>query len=275
MKSRIKTLASPLLALLLVSCTAQRPPQTAYHPPAKPHPRLGSIAPMPEDSLPSYSGQRTVDDVLAGFGPYAMEQLRPHFHKAGVAYPPREITLIALKDERKLEVWARDNGNYRWIRDYPILAASGGSGPKLRQGDRQVPEGVYRIVGLNPNSNYHLSMRLDYPNAFDLYHAREEGRADPGSDIFIHGKNVSAGCLAMGDAAIEELFVLTAQTGKQNVKVVIAPHDPRLAPLDADGKMPFWTQDLYARISEEILAYGKPAKLSAHRLPLRADSGVR
>jgi murein L,D-transpeptidase YafK len=80
-----------------------------------------------------------------------------------VSYPPREVTFIALKQEKKLELWARNSGEFRFIRDYDIQAASGVAGPKLRQGDRQVPEDIYRIAGLNPNSHYHLSMKLNYP----------------------------------------------------------------------------------------------------------------
>jgi len=271
MKQRIHPLAAaPIvpIVLLLASC-ASPPPKVAYLPPVKPAHRPVNITPEPEYPLSPHSGPRTVGDILADFGPYAVDQLRPHFQQAGVAYPPREVTLIAIKDERRLEVWARNDGAYRWIRDYSILAASGVGGPKLRQGDRQVPEGEYRIVRLNPNSNYHLSMRLDYPNEFDRFHAREEGRADPGSDIFIHGKNVSAGCLAMGDAAIEELFVLTAHTGEDMVRVLISPRDPRPGPLEARENLPFWTRELYARISQEILAYGRPVKLSSRPAQVR------
>ena len=153
----------------------------------------------------------------------------------------------------------------QFIRDYSIQAASGVSGPKLRQGDRQVPEGVYRIAGLNPNSHYHLSMKLNYPNEFDLYHADQEGRFDPGGDIFIHGKAVSIGCLAMGDEAIEELFVLAAQVGKENVKVVIAPRDPRTLPLDTDTEgMPEWAGELYDQISSELQALSPPVSLSTN-----------
>lgn len=212
------------------------------------------------------SGQRTTGDVLDQFGPYAARQLKPFFQKAGVAYPPREVTFIALKQEKKLEVWARDGGEFRFIRDYDIKAASGMTGPKLRQGDKQVPEGVYRIVGLNPNSNYHLSMKLNYPNEFDWFHARREGRFDPGSDIFIHGNAVSAGCLAMGDEAIEELFVLTAQVGEENVKVIIAPRDPRILPLDPEGYgLPSWTPELYRMIAAEMAGFSDTVRVSNNR----------
>jgi hypothetical protein len=219
---------------------------------------------LPEPVLePMEPLQRTVEDVLNDFGPQAESQLKPYFQEAGVAYPPRAITLVGLKAERRLELWARDEGAYRMIRWYPVMAASGGSGPKLRQGDRQVPEGVYRVVGLNPNSRFHLSMKLDYPNEFDLYHSALEGRDDPGSDIFIHGSDVSAGCLAMGDEAIEELFVVAAQTGPENVKVVIAPRDPRNRPLQANSRgLPSWTPELYDAIAGEIQALAAPVRVS-------------
>ncbi len=227
---------------------------------------------IPPDTAisPRYSfprGARSVDDALYAFAPNALDQLKPYFSKAGVAYPPREIVLIAFKDERKMELWARSNGKFQLIRPYNIKAASGMRGPKLRQGDRQVPEGVYHIERLNPNSNYHLSMKVDYPNEFDLNHAEYDGRQDLGGDIFIHGKNVSAGCLAMGDAAIEELFVLAAHVGTNNIKVVISPSDPRLRPLDTSHpSLPVWTAELYDRITREVFAItgAKPPVKLAH-----------
>lgn len=212
-------------------------------------------------------GQWTVGDVLQAYGKTVMGKLGHYFTKAKVSYPPREVTLIAYKQEKKLELWARDSGEFRFIRDYFIMAASGEAGPKLRQGDRQVPEGIYRITDLNPNSHYHLSMKLNYPNEFDLIHAELDRRSDLGSDIFIHGKDASIGCLAIGDAAIRELFVLTAQVGVANVKVVIAPHDPRAYPLVANSEvLPEWTSELYAIIAREIEAVSHRAKPSESRL---------
>jgi L,D-transpeptidase catalytic domain len=210
------------------------------------------------------TGQWTVRDVLQAYGKNAVDKLDHYFTKVKVTYPPREVALIAYKQEKKLELWARDKGEFRLIRDYFIMAASGDAGPKLRQGDRQVPEGIYRITKLNPNSHFHLSMEINYPNAFDLIHAELDGRTDLGSDIFIHGKDASIGCLAMGDAAIRELFVLAAQVGVANVKVVIAPHDPKAYPLAANSEeLPEWTSELYAMISREIEALSHGSTLSA------------
>lgn len=134
-----------------------------------------------------------------------------------------------------------------------ITAASGKSGPKLREGDRQVPEGVYKLVGLNPNSSYHLSMKLNYPNEFDRYWANKEGRTNPGSDIFIHGKAVSIGCIAVGDDAIEELFYIVHKVGIEKVKVVISPRDPRKNALAGNSDSPEWTEELYKNIESEFL----------------------
>ena len=78
-------------------------------------------------------------------------------------------------------------------------------GPKLREGDRQVPEGVYTIANMNPNSISHLSLALSYPNDFDRARAAEDGRADNtlGGSIMIHGGSGSIGCMAVGDEAAE------------------------------------------------------------------------
>jgi hypothetical protein len=260
MKSITKIIAGLALAGLLGGCSEHKPLATTASTLAIKHP-VQAERKMYDIPPPKLPGQWTVEDILQAYGANVTGKLNYYFAKAKVSYPPREVTFIALKQEKKLELWARDNGEFRFIRDYYILAASGVAGPKLRQGDKQVPEGIYRIEGLNPNSHYHLSMKINYPNEFDFSHAAQEGRTDQGSDIFIHGKAASIGCLAMGDEAIEELFVLTAQVGAENVKVVIAPHDPRAYPLEADSEeLPEWTPELYSIISREIEALSPVVK---------------
>lgn len=182
----------------------------------------------------------------------ARARLAPYFKHAGVAYPPRRLAILAFKDERRLAVWAGDEKSWRFVRAYPILAASGHAGPKLREGDYQVPEGLYRIAYLNPASSYHLSMKVDYPNAFDRRQAALEHRTRLGGDIFIHGKNVSIGCIAIGDRAIEELFTLVGDTGLSRTRVIIAPADLRVTrpPMRADS--PSWVATLYAGITKAL-----------------------
>lgn len=204
--------------------------------------------------------KETLETIREKYGATAQERLEPYFIQAGIAFPPQQIKFLALKEEKLLELWAKDKGAYHWIKDYPIQAASGVAGPKLREGDKQVPEGVYKIVGLNPNSNYHLSMQLNYPNEFDMQHARRESRDKPGSNIFIHGKAVSIGCLAMGDSAIEELFLLVSRIGFKNTEVLIAPRDPRANPLKVDqSSSPAWLPELYRTLNQEFNLYRKKA----------------
>lgn len=204
-------------------------------------------------------GKRTVTEAVEEYSARATEQFMPHFRAAGVVYPPERLILLGLKQEKQLEVWAETAGRVVFIHSYPVLAASGRPGPKRREGDRQVPEGFYSIISLNPNSSYHLSMELNYPNAFDQQHADEEERGHLGGDIFIHGKAASIGCLAMGDPAIEELFVMVEEVGRSNVSVIIAPHDPRQIPLQAHSTHPAWTANLYKEITEVFNGYIRQA----------------
>lgn len=198
--------------------------------------------------------QQTVSQRLGQYGDAARARLKPHFAKAGVVYPPQRVTLVGLKEERVLHVYAEDTvGTNRWIRSYKILAASGRPGPKLREGDRQVPEGIYTIESLNPNSRYHLSLRLGYPNTFDREQAAKESRTNLGGDIMIHGSSVSVGCLAMGDEAAEDLFVLAADTDIEKITVILAPLDFRAGKsLPDNTALPDWTKELYPQIKARL-----------------------
>jgi len=206
----------------------------------------------------SAQGSFTVQQRIDQFGEAARQRLEPHYAAAGLTYPGVRAALLAFKDERRLELQVRDeSGSWRFVRSYPILAASGGPGPKLREGDLQVPEGIYRVTFLNANSLYHVSLRLDYPNAFDRQMARREGRSDLGGDIMIHGKAVSVGCLAMGDEVAEELFTLAASLGQSNIEVLIAPSDFRTRALAEVAPEPPWLGQLYSRIAAALAAYPK------------------
>jgi len=197
-------------------------------------------------------GKNTVTEVIAKYGDETKKKLAPQFRQVGLSYPPQKLALIAFKDTKTLELWAKnEEDSYKLVSTYPIKATSGALGPKLKEGDRQVPEGMYKIIGFNPNSSYHLSMKLNYPNKFDLKNAKEEGRSQPGTNIFIHGQAVSIGCLAMGDPAIEELFSLVYATGKENTTIIISPTDPSKRELVVPEGAPSWTAELYQNISSQ------------------------
>ena len=190
-------------------------------------------------------GRRTVQDRLREFGGRCDALWRGRCEKAKLPYPPARVMLLGLKSEKHLEVFAATaDGPWSFLAEYPILAASGGPGPKLREGDRQVPEGLYEIPALNPNSRFHVSLRVGYPSAEDRAQAKREGRERLGGDIMIHGGAASIGCLAMGDPAAEELFTLAAR-GK--TQVLILPLDFRTGAPDPAGQ-PAWMGERYGRL---------------------------
>jgi hypothetical protein len=198
----------------------------------------------------------TIADRVAQYGPAARARLLPFFAAAGVSYPPSRFLLLGLKQERELQLYAAGPAQrLGFIRSFAILGASGGLGPKLREGDRQVPEGVYAIVYLNPNSVAHLALALGYPNEFDRAHADEDGRESAilGGDIMIHGGWGSVGCLAIGDQAAEDLFVLAADAGWEHAVVIVSPVDFRRTELPADYGPPTpWAPRLYAWLRTKL-----------------------
>ena len=246
--------------LLLGACSGAD--DVALEPASVPNTELGTYVPRRGMGhfIQQFNGFTTVEQRVAQHGYRARERLKPYFVRAGVAYPPKSIVLVGLKKERRLEVYAgNDRNNLKFIRSYSVLGASGSLGPKLREGDRQVPEGVYRIDAMNPNSRYHLSLRVNYPNAFDRRMASIDGRSELGGDIFIHGKAISAGCLAMGDWVAEELFVMVADNTTNDVRVILSPVDLRASELPrlASGA-PAWTRGLYRQIKYELSRLSKP-----------------
>lgn len=202
-------------------------------------------------------GKASTEERVATYGAAVKERVAPLCAAQGIAYPPTSLILIGLKAEKRLELWAPDAaGRPKLVKTYPILAASGGVGPKLREGDGQVPEGIYGIESLNPNSRFHLSLRVGYPNADDRRHAQADGRTRLGGDIMIHGSNVSVGCLAMGDPAAEELFVLAALAGPANIRVILSPVDFRKQDaVKVPADQPDWVPALHAQIKAELVRY--------------------
>ena len=132
-------------------------------------------------------------------------RLQPRLEALGCPWGS-PVFLRIFKQEGELELWVKPGQEEGFVlfENYPIQRWSGGLGPKLREGDGQAPEGFYRIspAQLNPNSSYHLSFDLGFPNEFDRAHERT------GSFLMVHGSNVSVGCFAMGDPAIEEIYSL-------------------------------------------------------------------
>jgi murein L,D-transpeptidase YafK len=202
----------------------------------------------------------TVEERVAQYGRAVDTRLAAAFSKAQVAYPPHEIAYVAFKDQRRLQVYARNSNTapWRFVTQYAVLAASGSPGPKLAEGDMQVPEGIYKAELLNANSRFHLSIRLNYPNDFDRRMAKHDNRSRLGGDIMIHGNQVSIGCLAMGDQAAEDLFILAARVGKERTRILVSPTDFRADKAAVERQTPAWTRELYDTLRSELRHYPRP-----------------
>jgi len=148
-----------------------------------------------------------------------------------------------FKEESELEVWKVDNtGRFALLRTYPICRWSGDLGPKLQQGDRQAPEGFYTITPdlMNPNSNYYLAINTGFPNTYDQANGRT------GQFLMIHGDCASAGCYAMTDEQIAEIYALAREAffgGQRSFQIQAYPF--RITPLNMakhrnSPHMAFW-----------------------------------
>jgi murein L,D-transpeptidase YafK len=132
--------------------------------------------------------------------------LKNEFSKKGLHFPPNKIILVSYKAEGELQVWVKEGLGYQLFKVYDVCRKSGDFGPKRKQGDRQVPEGIYKINVFNPNSNYHLSLGVSYPNRSDRILSNA---LDLGGDIYIHGGCVTVGCLPMTDELMQEVYILS------------------------------------------------------------------
>lgn len=202
--------------------------------------------------LNKIKGQKTVLSIVDKIETEVLARLQSNFAAAGYTYFPKEVIMAAFKEEQKLLIFAKDQEGIKFIKQYPFTAYSGQLGPKLKEGDRQIPEGIYQVEYLNPNSSYYLSIKIDYPNAFDKAKTTFSNIAEMGGDIFIHGKSATIGCIPIGDLAIEEVFVLTQKSVHQ--KIIISPLDfrktdtyPKIAGIE-------WETELYELIKKELIA---------------------
>jgi murein L,D-transpeptidase YafK len=208
-----------------------------------------------------------------------LPELAPMLAAKGLrAGDPIFIRIFKAERELELMIYHREDQRFRQFRTYPIAAMSGELGPKLAEGDRQAPEGFYYVnrERMNPQSNYHLSFNLGYPNAYD----RDHGRT--GSYLMVHGGQVSIGCFAMTDYGIEEIYSLAdaaLANGQPFFRVHIFPFrmtDAALATMRDHPWDDFWLnlRDGY----EHFERYGLPPNVTvadgryafaASRLPIR------
>lgn len=151
--------------------------------------------------------------------------VKEYFRKKQIDYASFELFIRAFKQEGKVEVWVKEKNKEKFtlLITYDFCMLSGELGPKRKEGDLQVPEGVYYINHFNPVSNFHLSLGINYPNASDNI-LSDKNR--PGSSIYIHGNCVSIGCIPITDEKIKELYVMAVEArtnGQEKIPVHIFP----------------------------------------------------
>lgn len=150
------------------------------------------------------------------------QKLKVKMHAKGMS-PASPIMLRIFKQENELEVWKRNHtGRYALLETYEICKWSGKLGPKFKEGDRQAPEGFYFVNKhlMNPRSAYHLSFNMGFPNRFDHAHGRT------GSHLMVHGACSSAGCYAMTDEYVEEIYALAREAfagGQKSFQIQALP----------------------------------------------------
>lgn len=163
--------------------------------------------------------------------------------KAMGSSPGEAMMIRIFKQEETLEVWKRtSSGQFRLFKSYEICAFSGDLGPKIKEGDRQSPEGFYTITPalMNPRSNYYLAFNTGFPNKFDRAHGRT------GSDLMVHGDCSSRGCYAMTDHGIAEIYALARESfkgGNASFQVQIFPFKmtpANLAQQSSNPHLAFW-----------------------------------
>src|SRR5215212_3860992 len=147
------------------------------------------------------------------------DTLRQEFAKKGLQWPAKYVYIRSFKYDAQLEVWVKNDSReqYKLFKTYRVCMQSGTMGPKRFQGDYQVPEGFYYINEFNPNSNYHLSLGLNYPNASDRILSDS---VRPGNNIYIHGNCVSTGCIPISDVPIEELYFIASNVKAQGQEFI-------------------------------------------------------
>jgi murein L,D-transpeptidase YafK len=151
--------------------------------------------------------------------------VKNYFREQGLSYPGFRLFLRAFKKEKLIEVWVREKGKESYVRlhQYDFCAFSGVLGPKRKEGDYQIPEGIYYINHFNPQSNFYLSLGINYPNSSDKILSNKKS---PGGAIYIHGNCVTVGCIPITDDKIKELYILAVEArnnGQEKIPVHIFP----------------------------------------------------
>jgi murein L,D-transpeptidase YafK len=172
---------------------------------------------------PSFAENKKAAGKVAEVYSRMEDSIKSQFKKQNLVWPPAEMYVRSFKYDRQLEVWVKNDAKepFKLFKTYKVCMQSGTMGPKRIEGDYQVPEGFYYINEFNPNSAYHLSLGLNYPNSSDRI--LSDGQR-PGNNIYIHGNCVSTGCIPISDVPMEEVFIIASKVKEQGHQEFIPVH---------------------------------------------------
>ncbi|HLP52534.1 MAG TPA: L,D-transpeptidase family protein [Chitinophagales bacterium] len=204
--------------------------------------------------------------IASAFAPgsYSFEESQKNFERVSDAYSRKEeyvkmkcrskeipeetfgnVFIRAFKAEETMELWVqKPDGKYIKFNEFKVYAMSGTLGPKRQQGDCQVPEGYYYIDDFNPVSSYHLSLGISYPNESDMILSSASHK---GGDIYIHGGKASAGCLAMSNYYIEDIYICAVKArtnGQIKIPVLIYPFKMTTENMQHYARFPQFSRNL-------------------------------
>jgi murein L,D-transpeptidase YafK len=183
----------------------------------------------------------------------------------------------AFKKESEIEIWKQGHdGRFALLKTFPICRWSGQLGPKTREGDRQAPEGFYRVTAgaMNPNSSLFLSFNIGFPNAFDRAHNRT------GAHLMVHGACSSQGCFAMTDEAISEVYAISREAftgGQRSFQFQSYPFrmtPENLAKHRADPHIAFWRNLKEGSDAFEVSGQAPQWRVVSGRYMFESDAGA-
>jgi murein L,D-transpeptidase YafK len=178
---------------------------------------IGTAAPCRAQTVVATPASEVSQEVVARMRP----EISLAMQKKGLSLG-RPIFIRIFKESDELEVWVLQGETFRLYKTYTICDYSGNLGPKEREGDKQSPEGFYRVgaAQLNPWSKFHLAFNLGYPNEYDRLCKRT------GGSLMVHGRCSSVGCFAMTDYRMEEIYTIAdaaLSEGQESFAVHIFP----------------------------------------------------
>ena len=171
---------------------------------------------------PSFSEMKKTSPKVNDVYNRMQDSIKNQFKKQNLVWPPVEMYVRSFKYDRQLEVWVKNDPKepFKLFKTYKVCVMAGTIGPKRIEGDYQVPEGFYYISGFNPRSEYHLSLKLNYPNESDKLLS---DKVKPGGGIYIHGNCVSVGCIPLQNDQIDEVYLM-ATAARLNGQSYIPVH---------------------------------------------------